>query len=61
MKKSFYLEGERITLKRTKELLGERRYKRFTRLSKAIFLSNPATEFRCITNQGVITVYFHID
>jgi len=61
MKKTFYLEGERITLKRAKELLGERKYKRFTERSKAIFLSNPTADIRCATGQGILTVYFHVD
>ena len=47
MKKTFYLEGERITLKRAKELLGERKYKRFTERSKAIFLSMPNRSAMC--------------
>jgi hypothetical protein len=61
MKKVFSLEGERITLKRAKELLGEKRYKRFVGLSKAIFLTDPVAEYRCATNEGILTVYFRID
>lgn len=61
MKKVFSLEGERITLKRAKELLGENRYKRFVALSKTIFLLDPVSEYRCATNEGILTVYFHMD
>lgn len=60
MKKTFYLEGERITLKQTKELLGDARYEKVMKEAKAAFLSDPLTEIAYMTHQGVLTVYFQV-
>lgn len=41
MKKQFYLEGERITLRCAKELIGREQYKKALSNAKAAFLRNP--------------------
>lgn len=61
MKKQFYLEGERITLKRAKALFGEVRYQRVMRKAKASFMTDPRVEIAYHTSQGIVTIWFQID
>lgn len=60
MKKQFYLEGERITLRHAKELLGER-YLTVLAEAKRIYLREPLTELRYITREGILTIWFQPD
>ena len=58
MKKQFFLEGERVTLKQVKVILGDERYLRVVRKAKAAFLAKPETELSYHTDQGIITIWF---
>ena len=61
MKKHFYLEGERITLRRAKRLIGEKRYERVLRNAKWRFLRDPLTDIRFATREGILTIWFQPD
>ena len=61
MKKQFYLERERITLKQAKVIFGEERYLRVVRKAKATFLAKPETELSYHTDRGIITIWFQPD
>ena len=58
MKKQFFLEGERVTLKQVKAILGDERYLRVVRKAKAAFLAKPETELSYHTDRGIITIWF---
>jgi hypothetical protein len=60
MKKTFYLEGERITLKRAKELLGAKRYPRVLAGARKLFLADPLTQIQYMTREGVLTIWFQV-
>ena len=60
MKKTFYLEGERITLHRAKELLGKVRYEQVVHQAKAAFLAEPLKEISYMTRLGILTIWFQL-
>ena len=61
MKKQFYLEGERITLRCAKELIGREQYKKTLSNAKAAFLCNPLREVQYMTREGMLTIVFQPD
>jgi hypothetical protein len=61
MKKQFYLEGERVTLRRAKRLIGEERYARVLRNAKSRFLRDPLADIRYMTREGILTIWFQPD
>lgn len=61
MKKQFYLEGKRITLRCAKELIGREQYKKTLSNAKAAFLCNPLREVRYMTREGMLTIVFQPD
>lgn len=61
MKKQFYLEGERITLRCAKELIGREQNKKALSNAKAAFLRNPLREVRYMTREGMLTIVFQPD
>lgn len=60
MKRTFLLEGERITLRRAKELCGEQ-YERVMREVKAAFLADPRVELSYMTRVGILTIWFRVE
>ncbi len=58
MTKTFFLEGERITLRQAKDLLGAKNYAAQMKTAKASFLANPLSKIRIHTEQGCLTVWF---
>ena len=60
MKKTFMLEGERITLRHAKELFGER-YLTVLAKAKRIYLRDPLTELNYMTREGILTIWFQPD
>lgn len=61
MKKQFYLEGERITLKRAKAIFGEERYHRIMREAKASYIADPLVEIAYHTSHGIVTIWLQLD
>ncbi len=60
MKKTFLLEGERITLHHAKELFGER-YLTVLAEAKRIYLRDPLRELNYMTREGILTIWFQPD
>ena len=61
MKKTFWLEGERITLHKAKQLIGPERYEKALREAKKAFLSDPLADIRFLTREGILTIWFQPD
>ena len=60
MKKTFYLEGARVTRRYVKELVGETRFMELMDDALESFETDPAEEIAFMTSEGIITVEFQL-
>ena len=58
MTTKFYLDGEKITRKAVKELIGEERLKRIIEEAKETFLEDPLIQNDFFIGRGMLTVEF---
>ena len=58
MTTKFYLDGEKITRKAVKELIGEERLKRILEEAKETFLEDPLVQNDFFIGSGMLTVEF---
>ena len=58
MTTKFYLDGEKITRKAVKELIGEERLKRILEEAKKTFLEDPLIQNDFFIGRGMLTVEF---
>ena len=60
MKKTFYLEGERVTRKHVKELIGEERFMHIMDEALEAFETDPAEEISYMTSEGILSIEFQL-
>ena len=60
LRKAFFLEGETVTMRYVKQLLGEERYKAMIENARERFFKNPAVDLEYPTSKGMLTIWIQV-